>query len=253
MLFFSTHGKVYRLKVWRLPEGAPQARGRPMVNLLPLAEGETISNVLPLPEDEEQWSNLHVIVRNRAWHGPAEHDGCLRQRSDGWQDRHAIRRREGDPTDRLIGVSLLSEEDDVLLATRMGSAIRFAATDVREFQSRTAAGVRGIRLRDGDEVISVSILKPFAATLEERDAYLRSAPWKREPAEPTLSSERMEELAPAEDFILTVSSNGYGKRTSAYEFRRNNRGGLGYETSTISRAMGMWSQASQRTTATRSC
>jgi DNA gyrase subunit A len=134
---------------------------------------------------------------------------------------------EGDPTDRLIGVSLLTEDDDVLLATKQGRAVRFAATDVREFQSRTAAGVRGIRLRDDDEVISLSILKGFAATPDEREAYLRAAPWKENDNSPTLSPERMAEFEVAEEFILTVTENGYGKRTSAYEYRRTNRGGQG--------------------------
>jgi DNA gyrase subunit A len=125
-------------------------------------------------------------------------------------------------------VALLTEEDDVLLATRGGKAIRFAATDVREFQSRTSTGVRGITLKGGDEVISLSILKGFAATTEERDAYLRAAPWKeRADVEPTLPPERMAEFAAAEEFILTVCANGYGKRSSAYEYRRTGRGGQG--------------------------
>ncbi|MDP9412643.1 MAG: DNA gyrase subunit A [Pseudomonadota bacterium] len=224
VLFFSTHGKVYRLKVWRLPEGAPQARGRPMVNLLPLADGETISTVLPLPEDEAEWKNLHVIFATA-------HGGVRRNSMDSFANipsngKFAMRFDE-DATDRLIGVALLTEEDDVLLATREGRAIRFCATDVREFQSRTSTGVRGITLRKGDEVISLSILKRFPATTEERDAYLRAAPWKDNENEPTLPPERMKQFADAEEFILTVTANGYGKRTSAYEYRRTNRGGQG--------------------------
>jgi DNA gyrase subunit A len=129
--------------------------------------------------------------------------------------------------DRLIGVSLLTEDDDVLLATRFGRAVRFSATDVREFQSRTSAGVRGIRLREGDEVISLSILKAFDATPEERDAYLRAAPWKDNENEATLTPERMAEFEAAEEFILTVTEKGYGKRTSAHDYRRSNRGGQG--------------------------
>jgi len=130
--------------------------------------------------------------------------------------------------DRLIGVALLTaDEDDVLLATRLGKAIRFAATDVREFQSRTSTGVRGISLAAGDEVISLSILKAFDATTDERDAYLRAAPWKEGDREVTLSPERMAEFEAAEEFILTVTANGYGKRTSAYEYRRTGRGGQG--------------------------
>jgi DNA gyrase subunit A len=224
VLFFSTHGKVYRLKVWRLPEGAPQARGRPMVNLLPLAEGETISTVLPLPEDEAEWKDLHVIFATA-------HGGVRRNSMDAFANipsngKFAMRFEE-DATDRLIGVALLTEEDDVLLATKHGKAIRFEATAVREFQSRTSTGVRGITLRPGDEVISLSILKGFAATAEEREAYLRAAPWKENDNPPTLSAERMAEFQAAEEFILTVTENGYGKRTSAFEYRRTNRGGQG--------------------------
>ncbi len=229
VLFFSSLGKVYRKKVWRLPEGAPQARGRPMINLLPLAEGETISTVLALPEDEAEWGKLHILF--------ATAHGTVRRNSmDAFTNvptagkiamRFASDEGEDDATDRLIGVTLLTEEDDVLLATKCGKAIRFAATDVREFQSRTAAGVRGARLAKGDEVISLSILKGFAATTEERDAYLRAAPWKEGEREVTLSPERMQQFVEAEEFVMTVCANGYGKRSSAYEYRRIGRGGQG--------------------------
>jgi DNA gyrase subunit A len=175
VLFFSTEGKVYRMKVWRLPEGGPATRGRPMVNLLPLATGETISTVLPLPEDEETWGDLHVMF--------ATAKGSVRRNSmDAFANirtsgKIAMRFEEGSD-DRLIGVSLLTEDDDVLLATKQGKAIRFAATDVREFQSRDSTGVRGARLAEGDEVISMSVLRGFAATPQEREDYLRAAPWK---------------------------------------------------------------------------
>jgi DNA gyrase subunit A len=224
VLFFSSHGKVYRKKVWRLPEGAPQARGRPMINLLPLATGETITTVLPLPEDEAEWAKLHVVFATA-------HGGIRRNAMDAFANvptngKFAMRFEE-DATDHLIGVALLTESDDVLLATRQGRAIRFASTDVREFQSRTSTGVRGIALKDGDEVISLSILRGFDATTEERDAYLRAAPWKENGSEPTLDAARMQQFAEAEEFILTVCANGYGKRSSAYEYRRTNRGGQG--------------------------
>jgi DNA gyrase subunit A len=224
VLFFSTHGKVYRLKVWRLPEGAPQARGRPMVNLLPLAEGETISTVLPLPEDENEWGKLQVVFATA-------HGGVRKNSMDAFANvpsngKFAMRFDE-DATDRLIGVALLTGEDDVLLATRQGKAIRFESGALREFQSRTSTGVRGISLKAGDEVISLSILKGFKATTEERDAYLRAAPWKEGEREATLPPERVAEFAAAEEFILTVCANGYGKRSSAYEYRRTNRGGQG--------------------------
>jgi DNA gyrase subunit A len=224
VLFFSNHGKVYRMKVWRLPEGGPATRGRPMINLLPLANDETISTVLPLPEDEESWSDLHVMF--------ATAKGSVRRNSmDAFTNirtsgKIAMKFEEGSD-DRLIGVSLLTEQDDVLLATRQGKAIRFASTDVREFQSRDSTGVRGARLAEGDEVISLSVLRGFTATPQEREDYLKAAPWKEGEREVTLSPERMAEFEAAEEFILTVTANGYGKRTSAYEYRRTNRGGQG--------------------------
>jgi DNA gyrase subunit A len=224
VLFFSTHGKVYRLKVWRLPEGPPQARGRPMINLLPLAEGEAISTVLPLPEDEGEWSKLHVIFATA--HGQVRRNAMDAFANVPTNGKFAMRFDE-DATDRLIGVALLNEEEDALLATRGGKAIRFAATEVREFQSRTSTGVRGISLAADDEVISLSILRRFVATTEEREVYLRAAPWKEGEREVTLSPERMAEFEAAEEFILTVTANGYGKRTSAYEYRRTGRGGQG--------------------------
>jgi DNA gyrase subunit A len=224
VLFFSTMGKVYRMKVWRLPEGGPATKGRPMINLLPLETGETISTVLPLPEDENAWGDLHVMF--------ATAKGSVRRNSmDAFANirtsgKIAMKFEEGSE-DRLIGVSLLTEEDDVLLATRQGKAIRFAATDVREFQSRDSTGVRGARLAEGDEVISLSVLRGFDATPQEREDYLKAAPWKDGDREVTLSPERMKEFEDAEEFILTVTANGYGKRTSAYEYRRTNRGGQG--------------------------
>ena len=226
VLFFSTSGKVYRLKVWRLPEGGPATRGRPIVNLLPaLDKDETIATVLPLPEDEGTWGALHVVfatakgnVRRNAM------DSFANIPSNG---KFAMR-FEDDSQDRLIGVALLGPEDDVLLATRQGKAIRFAGDDVREFQSRTSTGVRGMSLKADDEVVSLSILHRVGTDADERDAYLRFAPWKTEKeGEPALPPDRFAELAEKEQFILTVCANGYGKLSSAYEYRRTGRGGQG--------------------------
>lgn len=225
VLFFSTHGKVYRMKVWRLPEGGPNTRGRPMINLLPLAKDEVISTVLPLPEDEAEWGTLHVMF--------ATAKGSVRRNSmDAFTNvpsngKIAMKFEGDDADDRLIGVALLSEEDDVLLASRSGKAIRFMGSDVREFQSRNSTGVRGMTLKGDDEVISLSILHRSGASQEERDAYLRAAPWKDNENEPTLPAERMDAMAEREQFILTVCANGYGKRSSAYEYRRTGRGGQG--------------------------
>ncbi|QKS00033.1 DNA gyrase subunit A [Sphingomonas sp. CL5.1] len=229
VLFFSTLGKVYRYKVWRLPEGGPATRGRPMVNLLPLAEGETISTVLPLPEDEAEWGKLHVMF--------ATARGNVRRNSmDAFTNvpsngKIAMKFEGEDEDDRLIGVALLDEEDDVLLATRHGKAIRFPGNDVREFQSRNSTGVRGMKLAKGDEVISLSILhKVGVRDQDEREDYLRHAPWKGEDSERApraMDDERFAHLAEHEQFILTVCANGYGKMSSAYEYRRTGRGGQG--------------------------
>ncbi|MEA3080239.1 MAG: gyrase subunit, partial [Sphingomonadales bacterium] len=236
VLFFSNLGRVYRMKVWRLPEGGPNTKGRPMVNLLPLAEGETISTVLPLPEDETEWGKLHIMFATA--HGTVRRNSMAAFTNVPTAGKIAMRfgltetgddsEEQGDPTDRLIGVELLTEEDDVLLATRNGKAIRFMATDVREFQSRTSTGVRGVRLAAGDEVISMSILHRIGTTQEEREAYLKCPPWReREDVECALPADRYAELQENEQFILTITENGYGKRSSAYEYRRTNRGGQG--------------------------
>ena len=239
-LFFSNLGRVYRMKVWRLPEGGPNTKGRPMVNLLPLAQGEVISTVLALPQDENEWGSLHIMFATA--HGTVRRNSMAAFTNIPTAGKIAMRFGTGpvdeaesddsdeqsDPTDRLIGVSLLSEDDDVLLATRHGKAIRFMATDVREFQSRTSTGVRGVRLAAGDEVISMSILHRVGTSQEEREAYLRFAPWKGDKeGESPLAADRVAELHEKEQFILTVTENGYGKRTSAYEYRRTNRGGQG--------------------------
>ncbi len=226
VLFFSNIGKVYRLKVWRLPEGGPQTKGRPMVNLLPLGEGEAISNVLTLPEDEAEWGGLSVVFATAKGYARRNSmDAFANVPSNG---KIAMKFEGEDADDKLIGVELLSADDDILLASRGGKAIRFAADDIREFQSRASTGVRAMKLAKGDEVISLSILRRVGTTPEEREEYLRFAPWKPEKeGEPTLSPERIAEMAAAEQFILTVCANGYGKLSSAYGYRRTGRGGQG--------------------------
>nr|WP_137680029.1 DNA gyrase subunit A [Aurantiacibacter suaedae] len=224
VLFFSTHGKVYRIKVWKLPEGAANTRGRPIINLLPLEKDETIAQVLPLPEDEDSWGALNVVF--------ATAQGNVRRNSmDAFTNipsngKFAMKFEDGS-TDRLIGVQLLEPGDDVMLATRMGKAIRFSGEDVREFVSRTSTGVRGMKFKEsGDEVVSLSILGAGSATPDERDAYLRVAPWKADEDAARLSPEH-EAMAADEQFILTVCANGYGKISSSYEYRQSGRGGMG--------------------------
>jgi DNA gyrase subunit A len=212
LIFFSSTGIAYKMKVYRLPLGNPQARGKAMVNLLPLNQDETISTVMPLPEDESRWSDWHVMF--------ATASGYVRRnllsdftdiRANG---KIAMKLDEGD---RLIAVQTCTEEHDVLLAARNGKCIRFPVTDVRVFKGRDSTGVRGIRLDEGDQVISMSMLRHVEFDSETRDAYLRGE----------LPPEDHERWAALEEHILTISENGYGKRTSAYEYRITGRGGSG--------------------------
>ena len=250
MLFFSSRGIVYKLKVWRLPLGAPQARGKAFVNLLPLSEGETISAVMPMPEDEASWSTLNVMFATAR--GFARRNELSEFTSVNQTGKIAMTFEGEDAGARLIGVSVCSEEQDVLLATRQGRSMRFPVSTVRVFQSRASTGVRGIALAEGDEVISMSLVDGGKGIpTEDRDAYLRQsralrqaenaaeagdaveeeAPSGEEAATPatTLSPERFAELQAKEEFVLTVASSGFGKRTSAYEYRVTGRGGKGVE------------------------
>ncbi|SMH60501.1 DNA gyrase subunit A [Azospirillum agricola] len=237
LLLFSNRGMVYKLKVYRLPLGNPQARGKAFVNLLPLIDGETITTVLPLPEDEATWADLHVVF--------ATSKGNVRRnrmsdfaniRSNG-----LIAMKLEEEGERLIAVRTCSETDDVLLATSGGKCIRFQVDDVRVFAGRTSTGVRGIKLADGDEVVSMSMLDHVEASAEERAAFFKmrreegvemegeAAPEAEEVSAEavTLSPERYEELKRREQYILTVSDKGYGKRSSSYEYRVAGRGGQG--------------------------
>jgi len=231
VLFFSSRGMVYQMKVYRLPEGSPQARGKAMVNLLPLAPGETITTVMPLPEDEDSWNELNVMF--------ATTSGTVRRNrlSDfvNIKANGKIAMKLGDE-DHLVGVRTCTEEDDVLLSSRGGMCIRFPVTEVRVFSGRTSTGVRGIKLGADDEVISLTVLRHAEIAMEVRDDYLRAAAALRragdeeeeaEPAPAELSPAIFAELAKNEQFILTVTEKGYGKRSSAYEYRITGRGGKG--------------------------
>jgi DNA gyrase subunit A len=212
IVFFSSTGIAYKMKVYRLPLGSPQARGKAMVNLLPLEQDETISTVLPLPEDEASWGDLHVMFATAS-------SGVRRNLLSDFVDIRANGKiaMKLDDGDRLIAVQTCSEDHDVLLATRNGKCIRFPVTDVRVFKGRDSTGVRGIRLEAGDNVIGMSILQHVEFDSETRDAYLRG----------DASAEECERLRLLEEQILTISENGYGKRTSSYEYRVTGRGGQG--------------------------
>jgi DNA gyrase subunit A len=243
VLFFSSGGKAYKLKVWRLPLGDPNARGKAFINLLPIEQGESITSILPLPEDEASWERLDVMFATKS-------GGVRRNKLSDFVNvnragKIAMKLDEGDA---IIGVSICTDEDDVLLTSSGGRAIRFPVGDVRVFASRDSTGVRGIRLAEGDEVISMAILRSVDATPDERAAYLKQsraalramgeeaedaeAPVEAEEgeedvADTQLTPERYAELGAAEETILTLSSEGIGKRSSAYDFRRTGRGGQG--------------------------
>jgi DNA gyrase subunit A len=238
VLFFSSHGRVYKEKVWRLPIAAPQSRGKPLINILPIEQGERMTSILPLPEDESTWANLDVMF--------ATTKGTVRRNklSDFVDVRRsgiiAMKLAEGEG---ILDVQVCSEKDDVLLTTAQGQCIRFPVTDVRVFSGRTSMGVRGINLAEGDRVISQSILGHLDVSSEERVAYLRRANAVRrgegeeeevvvdaeEAAAPAieLGEQRYVEMSAAEQFILTISERGYGKRSSSYEYRITGRGGKG--------------------------
>ena len=224
VLFFTNLGRVYRLKVWKLPEGGPQTKGRPMVNLLPLGEDELVTNVLALPEDEEEWADLNILFATK--------NGMVRRNSmDAFTNipsngKYAMGFVE-DSGDQLIGVTLLNEDQEVFLASSEGKAVRFAATDARETKSRTGIGVLGMGPKGGVEVVSLAILNTTGTTAEERETYLKAAAWKNNDNEPELSVDRMAEMAEKEEFILTICANGFGKLSSAYEYRTIGRGGKG--------------------------
>ncbi|MFT3671875.1 DNA gyrase subunit A [Aestuariivirga sp.] len=233
ILFFSSHGTVYRMKVWRLPQGTPQSRGKALINILPLESGERITTILPLPEIGEGAAKQFLMF--------ATASGNVRRNEleDFEQiNRNGKRAMKLDDGDSIIGVDLAEEQDNVLLTTAQGQCIRFEVSDIRVFKGRESDGVRGIRLEDGDKVISMSIIKHFEATPQERAAFVKMSRAvagdeqtqegdDEAPVEAMLSQERYAEMSAAEQVILTISANGYGKRTSAYEYRVSGRGGKG--------------------------
>jgi len=238
LLFFTSRGIVHRMKAYQIPEGNPQSRGKALVNMLPLEKDETISVIMPMPDDEGAVKELDIIFVTS--HGTVRRNKLsdfANIRSNGL----IAMKLEGD--EKLIAVRTGSEKQDILMATKLGKAIRFQITDVRVFAGRTSTGVRGIRIGNNDEVIGISIINHTEATVEERSAYLKAmnclrrrlnakedtsfAAIQKETEITDILEERFYEMQAAEEFILSVSDKGYGKRTSAYEYRITNRGGSG--------------------------
>jgi DNA gyrase, A subunit len=238
VLFFSSKGLVYKMKVYKLPLGSPTSKGKPFINLLPLDEGETITTVMKLPECEDDCKDMSIMFATSQ--GNVRRNSLMDFVNVQSNGKIAMKLDEGD---KLINVRICHEDNDIMLAARSGKCIRFPVTDVRVFVGRNSTGVRGIKLAEGDEVISMSILLHSDATSEERDEYARIASAiKRISAERgddscvspedtgllnVLTTEKYKEMAEREQFILSVTSTGYGKRTSSYEYRVTGRGGQG--------------------------
>jgi len=241
MVFFSSTGMAYKLKVWRLPEARIQGKGKAMVNLLPLGEGERITTILPLPEDESAWEKLNVVFATKS--GDVRRNELSDFVNINKSGKIAMKL---EPGDGIVDVQICTEQDDVLLTTRAGKCIRFPVTDVRVFKGRDSTGVRGVKLSKGDEVVSLTLLHHSDASTAEARAYLkqsnaarRAATGEEEPQveeadeaddsteEATLTQERYAALGAREQFVLAMSESGFGKRTSSYEYRVTGRGGSG--------------------------
>jgi DNA gyrase subunit A len=236
VLFFSSRGQVYKEKVWRLPVAAPNARGKALINILPLEQGERITTIMPLPEDESSWGQLDVMFATTG-------GNVRRNKLSDFVDvrRSGIIAMKLDQGEEIVDVQICTESDDVLLTAAGGQCIRFPVSDVRVFTGRTSMGVRGIALAEADKVISLAILRHMDVDAEERAAYLRRAnAVRRGGAEEEangdaedasgaieLGEQRYVEMSAAEQFVLTISENGYGKRSSSYEYRTTGRGGKG--------------------------
>ena len=234
ILFFSSTGMVYKLKTYLLPISSPQAKGKALINLLPLSEGEVITTIMPLSENEDDWKDLYVMFATST--GGIRRNNLsdfLRINKNG---KIAMKPSEGES---IISVQTCTDDNDILLATKKGQCIRFSVDKVRVFASRSSTGVRGIKLDKNDSVMAMSILNHVEGETDEFRAYLKASSIMRRAKDDTeesiadedvsleLSTERYAELAAKEQVILTVASNGQGKRTSSYEYRLTNRGGKG--------------------------
>ena len=234
ILFFSSLGMVYRLKTWRLPIGNPTSRGKAMINLLPLAQSERITTIMPMPEDPATWSTMNIMFATQS--GDVRRNELTEFETINKGGKIAMKLEDGD---MISGVEICTDADDIMLTTKLGQCIRFAVADLRVFQSRGSTGVRGIKLAEKDHVISMAVLRHVEATTEERAAFIKMSRAvageeteagisdEEVSADTVLSQERYAEMGAAEQVVLTVSANGYGKRTSSYEYRISGRGGKG--------------------------
>ncbi|MFD0981235.1 DNA gyrase subunit A [Tropicimonas aquimaris] len=238
LLFFTTDGIAYKLKTWRLPAGGRSARGKAIVNILPIPTGVSVAAIMPVDRDESDWDDLQIVFATSA--GTVRRNKLSDFTNVMRNGKIAMKFEDEHADTRLINARICSEDDDVMLVTKLGRAIRFRSTDVRVFNSRASLGVRGIRLGRGDEVVSMSVIRHFEADPQERAAYLKQrrlvagAPDDAEPDEEEvaveggqLSPERYAEMSAAEDLILTITANGAGKTSSSHDYPVRGRGGQG--------------------------
>ncbi|MGE4610693.1 MAG: DNA gyrase subunit A [Paracoccaceae bacterium] len=237
LLFFTTDGIVYKLKTWRLPPGGRNARGKAIVNILPIPQDASIAAIMPVDVPEEEWDNLQIVFSTST--GGVRRNALSDFTNVKSNGKIAMKLAEGM---RLIDARICHEENDFLLATKKGKAIRFPVTDVRIFKGRDSTGVRGIRLAEGDEVVSMSILRHVDATPDERNAYFKmrravtgEEGGEIERVETSISPDRYAELSALEEWILTITSGGFGKRSSAHEYRVSGRGGQGIAAANLGR------------------
>ena len=232
LLFFTTDGMVYKLKTWRLPLGGRNAKGKAIVNILPIDPGVSIAALMPIDAPDEEWGDLQIIFATDA--GDVRRNKLADFTRVNRNGKIAMKLPEGVS---IVNVRIATEDDDFLLTTAMGKAIRFPTTDVRVFKGRDSTGVRGIRLAAGDNVVSLAVIRHVDAGSDERTAYfkMRRALADGETPEKDISQERFDELAAQEDWILTITAGGYGKRSSAHEYRVSGRGGLGVAAANLDR------------------
>ena len=237
LLFFTTDGMVYKLKTWRLPQGGRTSKGKAIVNILPIPVGVSIAAIMPVDRDEKEWDDLQVVFATSA--GTVRRNKLSDFTNVKANGKIAMKFEDEHAETTMINARIASNDDDVMLITNSGRAIRFPATDVRVFNSRASVGVRGIKLNGDDTVVSMSIIRHFDATSEERTAYLKmrramagladeaDADEEDAPADPNFSTERYAEMSACENLILTITSQGSGKLSSSHDYPVRGRGGMG--------------------------
>lgn len=236
LLFFTTEGMVYKLKTWRLPQGSRTSKGKAIINILPIPQGVSIAAIMPVDRAEDEWDQLQIVFATSA--GTVRRNALSDFTNVKSNGKIAMKFEDDNADTRLINARICSEDDDVMLVTAKGRAIRFRSTDVRVFNSRASVGVRGINLKDGDEVVSMSVIRHFEASPEERAAYLKmrravagladDAEGDEDDVTPGLiTQERYAEMSAAENLILTITSLGAGKLSSSHDYPVRGRGGQG--------------------------